>query len=53
MKILIAEDDPIFKAILENNLKKWGYRIISTSDGRQAWDIITKPDCPNIVIPTG
>jgi len=50
MKILIAEDDPIFKAILENNLKKWGYQIVSTSDGRQAWDIIKKPDCPNIVI---
>ncbi|WP_320039995.1 diguanylate cyclase [uncultured Desulfobacter sp.] len=50
MKILIAEDDPIFKAILENNLKKWGYQVTSTSDGRQAWDIISKPGCPNLVI---
>nr|WP_319493207.1 diguanylate cyclase [uncultured Desulfobacter sp.] len=50
MKILIAEDDPIFRAILENNLKKWGYQVVSTSDGGQAWDIISKPGCPNIVI---
>ncbi|WP_020589658.1 GGDEF domain-containing response regulator [Desulfobacter curvatus] len=50
MKILISEDDPIFKTILENNLKKWGYQVVSTSDGRQAWDIIRKPGCPNVVI---
>lgn len=50
MKILIAEDDPIFKAILENNLKKWGYQVVSTSDGGRAWDIINQPDCPNIIV---
>lgn len=50
MKILIAEDDPIFRSILENNLKKWGYQAVSTSDGRQAWDAINQPDCPNLVI---
>jgi len=50
MKILISEDDPIFRAILENNLKKWGYQVLSTANGRQAWEIISKPGCPNIVI---
>lgn len=50
MKILISEDDPIFRSILETNLKKWGYQVVSTSDGMQAWDIISKPGCPNLVI---
>ena len=33
MKILIAEDDPISRRILEANLLKWGYEAMVASDG--------------------
>ena len=40
MKILIAEDDPVSRCILEVTLAKWGFEVISTSDGHQALDVL-------------
>lgn len=39
MKILVAEDDYISCKALENNLKEWGYDVITASDGNQAWEL--------------
>jgi len=44
MKILIAEDDSISCQALENNLKEWGYDVISARDGNQAWEIARAND---------
>jgi sigma-B regulation protein RsbU (phosphoserine phosphatase) len=38
MKILIAEDDAVSRKILEKTLTNWGYEVIVTKDGREAWD---------------
>jgi len=40
MKILIAEDDPISRRILEAHLLEWGYEVMVASDGGEAWEII-------------
>lgn len=40
MKILIAEDDPVSRCVLEVTLTKSGFEVISTSDGLQALEII-------------
>ncbi|HKV41307.1 MAG TPA: response regulator [Blastocatellia bacterium] len=37
MKILLAEDDPVSKLILETMLKKWGHEVTVCSDGGEAW----------------
>jgi two-component system cell cycle response regulator len=39
MKILIAEDDFISCKALENNLKEWGYEVVSARDGNEAWEL--------------
>jgi len=36
-KVLIAEDDPVTAKILENNIKNWGYEVVTTRNGQQAW----------------
>ncbi|MBD3168540.1 MAG: response regulator [candidate division Zixibacteria bacterium] len=36
MKILIAEDEPVSRKILERNLLKWGYEVIVACDGNEA-----------------
>jgi len=36
MQILIAEDDPVSRKILETSLKKWGYEVIVACDGKEA-----------------
>ena len=44
MKILIAEDDFISCKALENNLKEWGYDVLSARDGNEAWDLAKQHD---------
>ncbi len=41
MKVLIAEDDIITARVLEENLHEWGYEVIVTHDGKEAWEIIS------------
>ncbi|MEO7531553.1 MAG: response regulator transcription factor [Sediminibacterium sp.] len=36
MRILVAEDEPMLLKTIELKLKKEGYEVIATSDGRQA-----------------
>jgi len=50
MKILIAEDDPISRRVLELNLVEWGYEVMVASDGAEAWEIIQQPESPNLII---
>lgn len=35
--VLIAEDDPIFRRILESWFKKWDYRVTAVENGLAAW----------------
>ena len=39
-KVLIAEDDIISCRALEKNLQDWGYVVVVTKNGEEAWDII-------------
>ncbi|MFH2218488.1 MAG: diguanylate cyclase [Pseudomonadota bacterium] len=50
MKILIVEDDPISKRLLEAFLIEWGYDIQVAGDGRSAWEVLQNPEAPSIVI---
>lgn len=50
MKILIAEDEPVSRRVLEATLQGWGYTVIIAQDGRKAWEIIRSPEAPNLVI---
>lgn len=49
MKILIAEDDIISRTLLEGMLGNWGYEVIATEDGNQAWDAV-QSETPDIAI---
>jgi len=42
IKVLIAEDDKLCRTILDNNLKKWGYEVLTTENGKEAWAAIQK-----------
>ncbi len=50
MRILIAEDDPISRRLLEVTLGKWGYEVISCPDGQSAWEILQQPEAPSLAI---
>jgi len=40
MRVLIAEDDPVSRRVLEVQLGKWGYDVVVTEDGTSAWDAL-------------
>ena len=44
MKILIAEDEPVSRRLLESALRKWGYEIIVATDGEEAWRQVNATD---------
>lgn len=50
IKILVADDDPTTRTMLGGVLKKWGYEVVSASDGNEAWSILTGKSPPNIAL---
>ena len=50
MKILIAEDESMSRRLLESALIKWGYEVVVTCDGGQAWDVLQASDAPQLAI---
>ncbi|MEZ4701441.1 MAG: SpoIIE family protein phosphatase [Rhodothermales bacterium] len=40
MKILIVDDDPVIRALLEHELTRQGHEVIAVSDGMLAWEVI-------------
>ena len=50
MKIMIADDDPVSRRLLEAFLSKWGYDVVVTCDGREAWEVLNEADAPSLVV---
>jgi sigma-B regulation protein RsbU (phosphoserine phosphatase) len=49
-KVLIAEDDPISRSVLNAFLSRWGYEVVVAADGTEAWEILHQPEAPCLVI---
>lgn len=50
MNILIAEDEPISNLWLKTILTKWGHDVISTRNGREAWDVLRRDESLKLVL---
>lgn len=50
MKILIAEDEYITRLMVQVSLEKWGYKVACVADGNEAWEVLQKPEAPQIAI---
>jgi two-component system, cell cycle response regulator len=50
MKILVAEDDPVTRRLLQAQLEKWGHEVMACADGADAWEILTQESSPKLVI---
>jgi len=48
--VLIAEDDPICRRILQNRLANWGYRVVTTENGLEALEILRQGNGPDLLI---
>jgi diguanylate cyclase (GGDEF)-like protein len=50
LKILVADDDPVTRTLLENHLRQWGHEVVAAEDGESAWQELIKDDPPKIAI---
>jgi two-component system cell cycle response regulator len=50
MQVLIAEDDPVTRRLLEASLGRWKYEVVAARDGREAWEILQRSDTPRLAI---
>jgi diguanylate cyclase (GGDEF)-like protein len=49
-RVLIAEDDAMFRKILQSWLESWGYQATVAEDGAQAWQILQQISPPHLLI---
>ena len=50
MRILIAEDDPTSRLLLDRWLTKWGHEVVATENGREAHEVLAAEDAPDLAI---
>jgi len=50
MKLLIAEDDTSLRNLLKLYLSRWGYDVIETRDGNEAWEALNSEDAPRLAL---
>jgi sigma-B regulation protein RsbU (phosphoserine phosphatase) len=50
MQILVADDDPVYIALLKNLLGELNMETLPASDGAEAWAVLQRPDAPGIAI---
>ena len=50
MEILIAEDDLTSRTMLQAVLTKWGYEVVTTTDGNEAWTALQQENAPQLLI---
>lgn len=50
MQILIAEDDPVSRRMLEVTLRNWSYEVIVTEDGTEALNVLERENAPPLAV---
>jgi serine/threonine protein kinase len=50
MKVLIAEDNALWRASLERQVENWGYEPVLANDGAAAMDVLRRSDAPRMAI---
>jgi diguanylate cyclase (GGDEF)-like protein len=49
-RVLVAEDDAMFRKILQSWLENWGYKVTLAEDGVKAWEILQQTIPPQLLI---
>ena len=48
--VLLAEDNPVFREMLQKMLREWGHPLITVSDGQEAWEILQQEGGPRLAL---
>jgi diguanylate cyclase (GGDEF)-like protein len=50
MRVLVAEDDPLYRRVLQATLAGWGYSIVEAADGMTALRVLEAADAPRLAL---
>ena len=50
MRVLVADDDPVSRRMLETSLRGWGYEVEVTEDGKGAWNALQREQAAPLAI---
>ncbi len=50
MRVLVADDDPLARRLLEITLTRTGYEVLAVADGVEAWDVLHGQDSPTLAL---
>ncbi|MBE3040512.1 MAG: response regulator transcription factor [Chloroflexi bacterium] len=50
MQILVADDDPVYRNLLQGLLEESHFEAVLAADGAEAWAILQRPDAPTFAI---
>ena len=48
--VLIAEDDPIFRRVLQSWFQKWEYHVTAVGNGADAWQALQEANAPQMAV---
>jgi two-component system NtrC family sensor kinase len=49
MRILIADDEPVSRRLLQSHLQKWEYEVTAVADGAEAWRLFEAGEYPIVI----
>lgn len=50
MRALVADDDTASRLLLQRMLTKWGYDVVTASEGEEAWSVLTGDSPPDLAV---
>lgn len=49
-RVLVADDDPLTRRLLEQSLPEWGFHVSAVANGAEAWAVMNSSDRPHLAI---
>lgn len=49
MKVLVADDDPVSRRLVQSYLQKWGYEVSVAVNGAEAWRLFEQEEFPLVL----
>lgn len=50
MRVLVAEDDPTTRRMLDARLQRWGHDVVCAEDGDHAWALLQEENAPKLLL---
>ncbi len=50
MRILVADDDPVYRNLLQGLLEETHFEVVLAANGAEAWALLQRPDAPTLAI---